>query len=557
VTLQICLNTAGLNYLERGDYKKAGSYLARALDLSKRMDDKKRKSEVLQNLALAAIGTKSWDDADDHSQRALELERDLKDSAAEQMTLVSKAQVLAGRGNFAGALSALAEVSRLPSATASPRINAEQQYIAIYRKLHDEGRARAHYRSAAALADTVRAGMQKDENKLAWYESQISLTQEWVRFLIEAHRTDEALEVVEASRARLMTERIDRASSAQAGTVADYQRFARGSTLVSYWLMPEVSYVWIVKPGSVEIRTLPGEDAIASLVGSYQSFLEGRRDPLDSDNRSGEELRKAVLDPVRPLLAGAKNVILVPDGPLNALNFETLPVDGHYWIDDVTLTVTPSLNILTAANATRVKAARTALVVGDARPTLEFPQLPDAGREIETVARLFPQSTVLRGAQATPAAYRNAPDSAAYIHFAAHASASAERPLDSAVILSGDGNSEGRLTAQDLLAKPIHAELVTISACRSAGVRSYHGEGLVGFAWVFLQTGAHGVIAGLWDASDNATADIMSGLYTGIAHGETPPAALRAAKLKLVHGQSHLSQPFYWAPFQYYQGSGR
>ena len=38
-------------------------------------------------------------------------------------------------------------------------------------------------------------------------------------------------------------------------------------------------------------------------------------------------------------------VIIVPDGALNGLNFETLPVDGatrHYWIEDVELQVAPS-----------------------------------------------------------------------------------------------------------------------------------------------------------------------------------------------------------------------
>ncbi len=544
VTLQICLNTAGLNYLERGDFQKAEDYLSRALDLSQRQDARKRKSEVLRNLALAAIGTGNWGRADDYNRRALELERDLNDAEAQQATAVSQARVLAGRARYPDALDALARVP--------PNVDSEQEYISIYRKLKDEARARAHYHAAIALSESVRAGIHNDENKLAWYGSRISLTQEWVRFLIEAHHIDEALETVESSRARLMTERIGGAPSASRGTVSAYRRLARNATLVSYWLMPEISYVWIVNPQSVEVRPLPGEDRIASLVEAYGNFLTARRDPLHAGNGSGEQLRQAVLDPVLPLLGDAKDVVVVPDGPLHALNFETLPVNGHYWIDDATITVAPSLNILTAANSSRPKADSAALVVGDAEPTADFPKLPDAAREIQSVAGVFARSTVLQGARATPAAYLSAPDSAQYIHFAAHASANAERPLDSAVILS-----KGSLTAHDLLAKPIHAELVTISACRSAGVRSYHGEGLVGFAWVFLQTGAHGVIAGLWDASDNATADIMSDLYARIVKGESPAAALRDAKLKLVHGQSHLNRPFYWAPFQYYQGAGR
>jgi CHAT domain-containing protein len=185
---------------------------------------------------------------------------------------------------------------------------------------------------------------------------------------------------------------------------------------------------------------------------------------------------------------------------------------------------------------------------------VQFPRLPNASREIDTVAALFPNAVVLRGAKATPAAYLSESAPYTYIHFAAHASASSELPLESAVILS-PGGPDGRLTARDLLNKPIRAELVTISACRSAGVRSYHGEGLVGFAWVFLQTGAHGVIAGLWDASDEAAARIMTGLYNRISRHQNAPGALREAKLELVHGGGHFDRPYYWGPFQYYLGA--
>jgi CHAT domain-containing protein len=61
----------------------------------------------------------------------------------------------------------------------------------------------------------------------------------------------------------------------------------------------------------------------------------------------------------------------------------------------------------------------------------------------------------------------------------------------------------------------LHAELVTVSACRSAGERAYAGEGLVGFAWAFLRAGA-----------------------------------FRNAKLALIQGGGALAKPYYWAPFE-------
>src|SRR5690606_30495278 len=97
---------------------------------------------------------------------------------------------------------------------------------------------------------------------------------------------------------------------------------------------------------------------------------------------------------------------------------------------------------------------------------------------------------------------------------------------------------------------PLAADLVTISACRSSGARTYAGEGLVGFAWTFLQAGARSVIAGLWEVGDRSTALLMDRLYAEIAAGRPPAEALQEAKLSLIRGS--YSKPWYWGPFQIY-----
>jgi CHAT domain-containing protein len=63
------------------------------------------------------------------------------------------------------------------------------------------------------------------------------------------------------------------------------------------------------------------------------------------------------------------------------------------------------------------------------------------------------------------------------------------------------------------------------------------------------------VIAGLWDVSDSSTGQLMDHLYGGIAAGQDPAAALRAAKRLLLNGAPAFRKPFYWAPFQVYLGA--
>ena len=197
------------------------------------------------------------------------------------------------------------------------------------------------------------------------------------------------------------------------------------------------------------------------------------------------------------------------------------------------------------------------LVIGNPVATGNDSQpLPNAGSEIRTERMNSMEKVVYQGAQAEPAVYRaSEPGRFSMIHFAAHAVANRESPLESAIILS-PANQVFKLYARDVMQLPLHADLVTISACRGAGARVYLGEGLVGFTWAFLQAGARNVIAGLWDVTDSSTAQLMDGLYAQLAAGKSPAEALRTAKLALIHSPGNFRKPYYWAPFQLQTSAG-
>ena len=201
-----------------------------------------------------------------------------------------------------------------------------------------------------------------------------------------------------------------------------------------------------------------------------------------------------------------RSIVIVPDGALHGLNFETLPASGtprRFLIEDVEVQIAPSLALLGQRRG--ALPARSLLVVGNPTPrNPDFPALRYASAEMSNIVRHFggESSRTYEGEQASPREFRSAhPEQFSFVHFTAHATANRESPLDSAVILSGPDDGY-KLYARDVADLPLRAELVTVSACRSAGERVYAGEGLVGFAWAFLRGGARRVIAGLWDVDD-------------------------------------------------------
>ena len=304
----------------------------------------------------------------------------------------------------------------------------------------------------------------------------------------------------------------------------------------------------------IKLHTLPAAAEVESLVRQHQEAIHGAlADPLALDG-AGEKLRRLLVEPVLDSVRPGTTVVIVPDGALHGLNFETLPASGtprRYLIEDVEVQIAPSLALL--GRPREALAARSLLVVGNPTPrNPDFPALRYASAEMSGIARHFggESSRTYQGEQASPREFRSArPEQFSFVHFTAHATANRESPLDSAVILSGPDDAY-KLYARDVADLPLRAELVTVSACRSAGERVYAGEGLVGFAWAFLRAGARRVVAGLWDVDDRSTADLMDAMYTRLAAGDTPPQALRAAKLALMARGGVVAKPYYWGPFQ-------
>jgi len=339
------------------------------------------------------------------------------------------------------------------------------------------------------------------------------------------------------------------------------------ATLLFYWLGEKHSYLWVITPAKTTCITLAASSEIDGVVKSYREAVATSEDVAETEQAAGEKLYAMLVAPAQKFAPQNSRVILLPDGSLYSLNFETLIVPGpkpHFWIEDVTLSTASSLSLLASGANRAPPKQKNMLLIGDAlKANDEFEPLPQAEDEMQSVEHYFPEvsRTVLKREQATPAAYlASNPERYAYLHFVTHGTASRAQPLESAVILSKEPASDAyKLYARDIVKRHLNAELVTISACNGSGKRTYSGEGMVGLSWAFLRAGAHSVIGALWEVSDApSTAQLMDAFYKGLSRGEDPATALREAKLSFlrsIDSKSVFKKPYYWAPFQLYAGS--
>ena len=520
---------------------------------SARANPHRQLPRALSNLAQVAIERGQLADARRYIEEAIGLDTKEEDWDAVRQSRVIRASLEIASRNFAVAEKELHDV--IASKDPYIRLRAETGLGRLYAAQKKNDLADQYFARAVRTAVEERDGI-KSEYRFSYFNSVENLFDTYIDFLVEHQQIGKALEITEMSRARTLAEGL---GNAKAGENLDAPSIAKraNATILSYWLGTRRSYVWTVTAQGVWIRQLPPGAEIERDLERYRKTLE--HGSLGESTPLGQKLFQTLVGRhVRGVTPGSR-VIIIADGDLHQLNFETLVVPApqpRWWIDDVVVTSANSLHLLGRPPAKRTPEPALLLVGNAPRADPAFGPLPNAGLEMQKVGAHFPRKTVLGGAAATPQAFlRATPAAFDVIHFVAHGIATRRQPLDSAVILANDDTDHYKLYARDIVDQHLTARLVTISSCHGAGSRAYAGEGLVGLAWAFLRAGAEQVIAALWEVDDAAATKLMNHMYGQIRAGSDPAVALRDAKRALIHSRTSHRKPRYWAPFVIYAGS--
>jgi CHAT domain-containing protein len=571
------LQAIGYIDLEANKFDAARQSFQQSFDLAKHTN-REDMVDSLTALAFVSEQTEKLDEAKRYDDEALSVARANNDVSDLGYPLLVRGRLAVKLHDITNAESTFREVEESHDNDVFLKWEAERSLARLYEDERQFDAANREYKTALDTFETARSELKHEDSRLPFLTNASRIYDDYIHFLVARGKKDEALQVADFSRGRTLAEGLGllQKQTSFKPVSLDAPGVARRAvaTILFYWLGEKESYLWAITPQETVLFNLPPGAEIDAAAQRYRQDLGGPRDVLESGDGDGQYLYRTLIAPAQSLLKKDVKVLIIPDGSLNNLNFETLLVAEtklpapsppqpklHYWIEDVTIADASSLRILGAASAAKQKRDRSLLLVGDSvAPSDKYPQLAQAAAQMESVARHFPASgeKILTRKDATPSAYLGSnPERFSYIHFVAHGTASRLSPLDSAIVLSKDSAEDDsfKLYARDIIRHPLRAELVTVSACYSAGERSYTGEGLVGLSWAFLRAGAHNVIAALWDATDAPTEQLMDKFYDELNQGAAPDAALRTAKLSLLH-HSGFHNPYYWAPFQLYARLG-
>ncbi|HEY2914980.1 MAG TPA: CHAT domain-containing protein [Candidatus Angelobacter sp.] len=556
------LISLGNEYLSQQKYRDAAAAYSHALDLIKSLNNKEDTAagDCLHDLAQVELGLHNVPKAEEYNQRVAAMGGDRPDSPLYVSFLLTSAEIASAKEENDKAEALLKQIILNKDADDSLRWQAQTDLANLYVKWGKVDEADRSFRDAIHTVEVARSEIAQEEKRMSVLDAG-PFYDGYVSFLIDHGQETQAMEIAEFSRARTLAEGMGIDVPKSRIDPHQVQRALRKDELIlAYWLSDNQSYLWAVTPSQTRLLKLPQRSVIDQAVDSYNAQLQERRSLEDSPG--GSALYNMLIKPAEALLTGKAHVIVVPHRSLYKLNFETLIAPGgapHYWINDVTIENTSSMIFRFAAQPRPLVTKKQLLLMGDpTQAAPEYPKLKNAAKEMKYVAAHFSarEATLISDKTATPTAYFSAkPQDYRFIDFVTHGTAVPLSPLDSAIVLSPDKDTSYKLYAHDIIKHPIHAEIVTVSACYGAGGRTYSGEGLVGLAWAFMRAGAHHVVAALWEAEDAVTPTLMDDFYSGLKSGKSPADALRAAKIQMLRSGGMNARPYYWASLQLYSGS--
>jgi CHAT domain-containing protein len=594
------LGNLGLAYRFLGNSAKAIEYSLKYLAIAREIKDRRGEGIALGNLGFTYLYLGDSAKAIEYAQQSLAIAREIQDRSGEAASLGNLGIAYLYLGNSAKAI----EYSQQQLAIARSIKDRDGEGTALnnlgvaFLKIGKPTEAEKMLVQGIQVWESMRQMLgSNNANKVSIFEGQAMTYRTLQEVLVTQNNPIAALEIAERGRARafvdLLTEGLSTGDAnpviASAPNQEQIRQIAKAqnATLVQYSLIYDefqiqgksearesALYIWVIQPtGEITFRQVDLKPlwqkhnaSLANLIIGNQEFLAvGSRSSLGSTQPQPDlpSLHQLLIDPIASLLPKDPNahVIFIPQRSLFQVPFPALQdANGTYLIEKHTILTAPSIQVLDLTRQQRQKLAQKqshsgrALVLGNptmpivsaylGAPKQQLSPLPGAEAEARAIAPLL-NTQAITGAQGTKAEIVQKMPQASIIHLATHGLLDDVRGLASAIALAPSGSDDGLLTAEEIFAMKLQANLVVLSACNT-GEGRITGDGVIGLSRALISAGVPSVIVSLWAVPDAPTSELMQSFYENLQNNPDKAQALRQAMLTTM--KTH-PQPRNWAAF--------
>ena len=318
------------------------------------------------------------------------------------------------------------------------------------------------------------------------------------------------------------------------------------TAMMEFWISDDELITWLITSGGVsgfktEIPALDLDDLIERARIAIQS------NALKESDMLLRSLYNLILGPSETLLAGYRDIVVIPNGSLHFLPFQALKnKDGRYIVEDFNISYSPSASVWMVCIQRKAGSGERFMGLALSDVSVENkPGLPGTEDEVRKILPLFSDNISAFGRDGTETFVKKNISGCNFIHFATHGSYNYRQPLYSYLLFPPGGEDDGRLNVYEVFEMNLNSNLVTLSACETGLGNISQGDELTGLSRAFLFAGSSSVLVSLWSVADYPTAQLMTNFYTYLKEYPASEALTMAQRdvLKEYH------QPLYWSPF--------
>ena len=365
--------------------------------------------------------------------------------------------------------------------------------------------------------------------------------------------------------------------SVNTASIKDIQNLIDKKTaMLSYFVGDSTVTVYTIAKNSSNIKSIKKPDDLGETVEFFRNSLTNQNKKSDKAYRKYGASLYEMLVP-KDLDKNIGNLIIVPDGVLATIPFETLltskVADTTQFQNLPYLVKKYSISYCSSATLFKETFARKKRDPSEVRPLNDWiayapvfddenskgtslasralirelhkinkdstltrglmmgsgevvPLLPGSENEVKSIFNEFDKrnlktSVELKGNASERNIKSGELENYKYIHLATHGFVNSEKPELSGLLLaqvpdSTNEQNDGILYSGEIFNLKLNADLVVLSACETGLGKIKKGEGIIGLTRALLYAGAKNLVVSLWPVSDESTSDLMIDFYKNL-----------------------------------------
>ncbi len=344
-------------------------------------------------------------------------------------------------------------------------------------------------------------------------------------------------------------------------SLPEFQKdFVRDSAtiFIHYFYGDENVYAFKIESDNFSFIKLGETRKFDSLIVNLKHFFHHPA-RIDNDFNSYKEVSNELYEKLlEPLIRdGHKEIVLLPDGPLATIPFESLisnyeeGKEIRYVIQDRVIRYSFSGSILSNMKDSNHRGAYDVVTFVPFSEKENMKSSNFSGvlkKDFKDADRNGINVKYFSGNEATKANLYSFNERLPILHFSSHGF---ENKGEEPRILLANSS----ITLSELFTSSLPSDMVFLSACRTNLGKNSYGEGIQSIARGFTFAGANSVISSLWNVIADPNSKIVRRFYKNLGLGQTKHMALHNAKLSYLQDTKiplFEKSPYYWAGLVYY-----